>query len=125
VPQIVRTLGIPAVIGAGETLFHLWSQSSALDNCFAGSDSHWRMRMFSPAYGVAEDAATGSAAGPLAVHLVRHGLIRFGQQIEVLQGVEIGRPSTMYAKCDGTGDGIDAVEVAGSAIVIAHGRLCV
>ncbi len=38
-------------------------------NCFAGAGRHWRSRMFSPAYGVVEDAATGSAAGPLAIHL--------------------------------------------------------
>lgn len=92
-------------------------------NCFAGSDSHWRLRMFSPAYGVAEDAATGSAAGPLAVHLARHGLISFGQQIEILQGVEIGRPSTMRAKAEGTSERIESVEVAGSAVVVARGTL--
>ena len=32
-------------------------------NCFAGAGARWRIRMFSPAYGVVEDAATGSAAG--------------------------------------------------------------
>ncbi|MBT9117803.1 PhzF family phenazine biosynthesis protein, partial [Pseudomonas aeruginosa] len=36
---------------------------------------------------------TGSAAGPLAIHLARHRQIPYGQQIEILQGVEIGRPS--------------------------------
>ena len=92
-------------------------------NCFAGSGSQWRMRMFSPAYGVVEDAATGSAAGPLAVHLARHGLISFGQQIEILQGVEIGRPSTMRAKAEATSERIESVEVAGSAVVVARGTL--
>src|SRR5256885_13434154 len=47
-------------------------------NCFAGSGSRWKTRMFAPASGVAEDPATGSAAGPLAVHLVRHGRASFG-----------------------------------------------
>ncbi|MDP5993796.1 phenazine biosynthesis protein PhzF, partial [Pseudomonas aeruginosa] len=51
-------------------------------NCFAGAGRHWRSRMFSPAYGVVEDAATGSAAGPLAIHLARHRQIPYGQQIE-------------------------------------------
>jgi trans-2,3-dihydro-3-hydroxyanthranilate isomerase len=92
-------------------------------NCFAGSDAHWRLRMFSPAYGVVEDAATGSAAGALAVHLARHGLISFGQQIEILQGVEIGRPSTMRAKAEGTPERIESVEVAGSAVIVARGTL--
>ncbi len=53
--------------------------------------------MFAPHHGVTEDAATGSAAGPLAVHLARHGRIAFGEQIEITQGVEINRPSTLYA----------------------------
>jgi trans-2,3-dihydro-3-hydroxyanthranilate isomerase len=92
-------------------------------NCFAGSGTHWRMRMFSPAYGVAEDAATGSAAGPLAVHLARHGLIPFGRQIEILQGVEMGRTSRMFAQADGDNQRIDKVEVAGSAVVVARGTL--
>jgi trans-2,3-dihydro-3-hydroxyanthranilate isomerase len=93
--------------------------------CFAGSGSRWVMRMFSPAYGVAEDAATGSAAGPLAIHLVRHGLIAFGQQIEIRQGLEIGRPSTLYARAEGAGDRIETVEVGGSAVVVASGTLYV
>ena len=66
--------------------------------------------MFAPAHGVAEDAATGSAAGPLAVHLARHGRIAFGEQIEISQGVEIGRPSTLYAQADGTADRIERVD---------------
>ena len=66
-------------------------------NCFAGRAARWRTRMFSPAYGVVEDAATGSAAGPLAIHLARHGLAGWGQDIEIEQGVELGRPSLMRA----------------------------
>lgn len=94
-------------------------------NCFAGSGADWRMRMFSPAYGVAEDAATGSAAGPLAVHLARHGLIPFGRRIEILQGVEMGRPSRMYATVEGTGERIDQADVGGSAVVVGRGTLYV
>ena len=50
-------------------------------NCFAGSGTAWKTRMFAPGHGVAEDPATGSAAGPLAVHLARHGRIAFGEEI--------------------------------------------
>ena len=92
-------------------------------NCFAGEGDQWRMRMFSPAYGVSEDAATGSAAGPLAVHLAKHGLISFGQHIEIRQGVEIGRPSTMIATAFGSPEQVDSVEVAGSVVVVARGTL--
>ena len=92
-------------------------------NCFAGSGKRWKTRMFGPSYGVAEDPATGSAAGPLAVHLARHGRIAFGEEIEISQGVEVGRPSTLLARVEGDGDRIDRVEVAGSAVVVARGEL--
>jgi trans-2,3-dihydro-3-hydroxyanthranilate isomerase len=91
-------------------------------NCCAGSGARWKTRMFAPADGVPEDPATGSAAGPLACHLARHGLIAFGQEIEISQGAELGRPSTLYARADGTPDMIEAVEVGGSAVVVARGE---
>ncbi|HLI41239.1 MAG TPA: PhzF family phenazine biosynthesis protein [Streptosporangiaceae bacterium] len=71
----------------------------------------------------AEDPATGSAAGPLAVHLARHGRAGFGQEIEISQGAEIGRPSRLYARATGTAGRIEAVEVAGAAVVVARGEL--
>jgi trans-2,3-dihydro-3-hydroxyanthranilate isomerase len=91
-------------------------------NCFARSDSGWKTRMFAPADGVPEDAATGSGAGPLAIHLARHGWIAFGDEIEISQGAEVGRPSTLYARVFGEGDRIDRVEVGGSAVVVARGE---
>lgn len=91
-------------------------------NCFAGSASRWKLRMFSPDPGIAEDAASGSAAGPLACHLARHGRIDWGDEIVITQGVEIGRPSTLYARAVG-GDGlIEAVEVGGAAVTVARGE---
>lgn len=90
-------------------------------NCFAGSGRRWTTRMFAPADGVPEDAATGSAAGPLACHLARHGLIAFGDEIEISQGAQIGRPSTLYATAHGSGDAITRVEVAGGAVIVASG----
>ena len=92
-------------------------------SCIAGSGTRWKSRMFAPAYGVAEDPATGSAAGPLALHLARHGRIAFGQEIEIHQGAEIRRPSTLYARVEGTGDEVETVEVAGSVVVVANGEL--
>ena len=91
-------------------------------NCFAGSGLAWKTRMFAPAYGVTEDAATGSAAGPLAVHLARHGQIEWGEEIVVAQGAEIGRPSTLYALAEGSWERVERVEVSGSALVVARGE---
>ena len=90
-------------------------------NCFAGWGSHWKLRMFGLG-GIPEDPATGSAAGPLAVHLARHGKIAFGEEIEISQGAEIGRPSTLHARADGSADEIERVEVGGSAVVVARGE---
>jgi trans-2,3-dihydro-3-hydroxyanthranilate isomerase len=91
---------------------------------FARNGAGWKSRMFAPGngLGVAEDPATGSAAGPLAVHLVRHGRIDFGEEIEISQGAELGRPSTLYAHVEGTEDGIERVRVGGSAVVVARGE---
>ncbi len=91
-------------------------------NCFAGAGRQWKLRMFAPSSGVPEDPATGSAAGPLAVHLARYGRIAFGDEIEISQGVELGRPSTLYARAEGSGAELERVEVGGSAVIVARGE---
>jgi trans-2,3-dihydro-3-hydroxyanthranilate isomerase len=91
-------------------------------NTIAGKGSRWKTRMFAPGGGVAEDPATGSAAGPLAVHLARHGRIGYGDEIEISQGAEIGRPSTLYARVEGSADKLERVEVGGSAVIVARGE---
>jgi trans-2,3-dihydro-3-hydroxyanthranilate isomerase len=102
----LRGLGLPAALGT---------------NCIAGSGKRWKTRMFGLG-GIDEDPATGSAAGPLAVHLARHGRIAWGDEIEISQGAEIGRPSTLYARADGSADRVERVEVGGSAVVVARGE---
>jgi trans-2,3-dihydro-3-hydroxyanthranilate isomerase len=91
-------------------------------NCFAGSGEQWKTRMFAPGSGVAEDPATGSAAGPLALHLARYGRIGWGDEIRIEQGAEIGRPSILFARADGSPDAVERVEVGGSAVVVARGE---
>jgi trans-2,3-dihydro-3-hydroxyanthranilate isomerase len=91
-------------------------------NAFAGRGAAWKTRMFAPFHGVPEDPATGSAAGPLAVHLARHGRIGFGDEIEIRQGEEIGRPSRLYARAEGSADKIERVLVGGSAVIVARGE---
>jgi trans-2,3-dihydro-3-hydroxyanthranilate isomerase len=106
-PDLALLSDLPAVIGI---------------NCFAGSGQRWKTRMFAPGDGVPEDPATGSAAGPLALHLARHGRIAFGDEIEITQGVEIGRPSKLFARADGSADAVEAIEVGGSAVIVARGE---
>jgi trans-2,3-dihydro-3-hydroxyanthranilate isomerase len=106
-PDLNRLSGLSDVVGV---------------NCFAGSGSRWKTRMFAPSSGVAEDPATGSAAGPLALHLARHGRIDFGDEIEISQGAEVGRPSKLFARADGTAEKVERIEVGGSAVVVARGE---
>jgi len=99
-----------------------WQRLSKLGgvgiNCFAGSGKRWKTRMFAPEFGVAEDPATGSAAGPLALHLARHGEIAYGDEIEIVQGVEIERPSKLHACAHSP----EHIEVGGSAVIVARGE---
>jgi trans-2,3-dihydro-3-hydroxyanthranilate isomerase len=88
-------------------------------NCISGSGARWKNRMFWP---LGEDAATGSAAGPIACHVSRHGLVEWGEWIEISQGAEIGRPSTLFARADGAEGGIEGVFCGGRAVVVARGE---
>lgn len=93
-------------------------------SCFAPTftSGHFKTRMFGPALGVAEDPATGSAAGPLALHLARHGVTKFGEPIVLHQGAEIGRPSTLHARVEGSAESVETVAVGGSAVLVARGH---
>ena len=91
-------------------------------NCFAVEGTRAKTRCFVPTMGVPEDPATGSAAGPLALHLARHGRLDWGAELEISQGNEVGRPSTLYARVEGSRDGVERVEVGGSAVVVAKGE---
>jgi trans-2,3-dihydro-3-hydroxyanthranilate isomerase len=91
-------------------------------NVCAGQNESWKTRMFDPGLGIIEDPATGSAAGPLALHLARAGLIAFGQQIRIEQGAEVNRPSILYARAVGSADQLDRIEVGGSAVIVARGQ---
>jgi trans-2,3-dihydro-3-hydroxyanthranilate isomerase len=118
--QIVVGLEDEAVLGAGRPDGGAVASFGVTGvNCVTQGAAAWRSRMF---WANGEDPATGSAAGPIACHLARHGLIAWGEEIVLRQGVEMGRPSTLYARADG-GDGlIDAVEVGGTAVVVARGE---
>lgn len=91
-------------------------------NTFAPTHKGWKTRMFGPGMGVNEDSATGSAAGPLAVHLLRHGRIRSGDEICIEQGAELKRPSRLYARAHGNPAQVERVEVGGAAVVVGRGE---
>lgn len=88
------------------------------DICFSvfyAEGATGKTRMFAPGGGVAEDPATGSAAGPIALHLVRHGRLAPEQELKLSQGAELLRPSTLYARIMPDGSPLGRIEVeAGS-----------
>jgi trans-2,3-dihydro-3-hydroxyanthranilate isomerase len=92
-----------------------------------GSDATVYSRMFAPQAGVAEDAATGSASGPLGSYLVRHNVVSGGaaRKIVNLQGVKMKRPSRIHIKIEGEPDTIRRVQVGGEAVLVARGELLI
>jgi trans-2,3-dihydro-3-hydroxyanthranilate isomerase len=84
-----------------------------------------RARMFAPDQGVPEDPATGSAAtalvGALAPELAKDGVFR----LDILQGVEMGRPSLIQTETQAT-DGIaTAMTIRGKAVIVAEGVMTI
>jgi len=116
------TLGSQEEVAALRPDFSALVELEVMVSCFAGSGVAWKTRMFAPSDGVPEDPATGSAAGPLVVHLCRHSLVDWGEWIEISQGVEIGRPSTLFARADARGGELERVAVGGHAVVVARGE---
>jgi len=69
-----------------------------------------------------EDPATGSAGGSLGAYLVRYGRLRVGQALEIVQGVEMGRPSRIHVEV-GKASGYLVPRVSGSAVPILEGHI--
>ena len=78
-----------------------------------------RARMFAPLAGTVEDPATGSAATPLAALLLSLGKEQ-SAAFEIMQGVEMGRPSLLRAAARRTEDGIRAT-VGGGCVPVLTG----
>ncbi|HEX5535444.1 MAG TPA: PhzF family phenazine biosynthesis protein [Actinomycetales bacterium] len=84
-----------------------------------------RARLFAGDIGVAEDPATGSAALALAVQAVAAGLLPADgtSSFEVLQGVELGRPSTLHVEVDAEGGRAVQARVSGSVVPVSSGTI--
>ncbi|MBS7809530.1 PhzF family phenazine biosynthesis protein [Roseococcus pinisoli] len=80
-----------------------------------------RTRMFSPLAGTWEDAATGSAATPLAGFLLHLSGAENGAW-EITQGVEMGRPSVLHTTARRTPEGIRAT-VGGGCVRMFEGSV--
>lgn len=74
-------------------------------------------RFFNPTVGIAEDPATGTAAGPLATHLVAHRVAPSGRML-IEQGTALGRTSLIEVEVRDT-----SVKVSAHAVTVATGEL--
>jgi trans-2,3-dihydro-3-hydroxyanthranilate isomerase len=79
-------------------------------------------RFFAPDDGIAEDAATGSAAGALAGYLTYQGAISAGK-FTIEQGDFMKRPSRIFAEVSGEKGNVNYVKIGGASVVIAKGEL--
>ncbi|MCA0301519.1 MAG: PhzF family phenazine biosynthesis protein [Proteobacteria bacterium] len=87
----------------------------------AGDVAKLRARMFSPLSGTLEDAATGSAATPLAALLLSLDA-RPRARFDIVQGVEMGRPSLLVCSAWRAADGVRA-SVGGTCVPVLSGEL--
>jgi trans-2,3-dihydro-3-hydroxyanthranilate isomerase len=121
VPDIARfrhavTQYAPPGMGPKRLPLYLYARNGE-----AGNRTCLRARMFSPLSGTVEDAATGSAATPLAALL----LSLTGDQerrFDITQGVEMGRPSLLLASAHRADDGIRAA-VGGGCVPMLKGEI--
>jgi len=109
VPDLAALRALPLGTGLSVTS---WEPGSA------------RSRVFVPGVGVPEDAATGSAALGLGVHLAAGGLLPEGPTAYVVrQGEQVGRPSLLRCTVTVRDGRAVATTVAGSVVPVARGEV--
>jgi trans-2,3-dihydro-3-hydroxyanthranilate isomerase len=91
---------------------------------FAPVENGAYSRMFAPQLGVPEDPATGSAAGPLAAYMMKHGLVSSdsGTRFVNEQGMKMGRRSLLHVLIHGE-KGADGIEVGGNVVHVAEAKM--
>ncbi len=131
-PNVYIALRDPAAVDrawidlAGIRALHGGEASTDCVFVFAPTEHGAYSRMFAPEHGVIEDPATGSATGPLAAYMMRHGIAdsRDGTTLVSEQGSKMGRRSFLHVAIHGD-NGSEGIEVGGSVVEFAHGTLAV
>ncbi len=87
-----------------------------------GEATRLRTRMFAPLDGILEDPATGSANAALAALLTS---LAPGEDVDlaydIIQGVEMGRPSRLLATARKTAEGPVLASIAGDCVPVMRG----
>ena len=103
-------------------LAHLMAERGTLAYCCAaGKRGEVFARGMVP-WSLYEDPATGSAAGSLGAYLVQHGKLAPGENLEIAQGVEMGRPSEIQVEVERVGTKL-VPRVSGTAVPVLEGHL--
>jgi trans-2,3-dihydro-3-hydroxyanthranilate isomerase len=131
VPVQVVSTGAPMVVAPvrnASRLQRLWPDYDRIGALLAGQSAIvlyvvWvdpgagsaRARSFAGSPEIGEDPATGAAAGALMAHAhARVGV----ERLDIVQGVEMGRPSQLRAAVEG-----DRVRVGGDVVVVVEGMI--
>ena len=125
-PNIYIPLRDPATVDRAEidgAAYHRLVSHRDEPTCvfvFAPTASGAYSRMFSQEHGIVEDPATGSATGPLAAFMMKHGLVANGDGTRFLseQGTKMGRRSLLHVLIHGE-NGAAGIEVGGHVTHIA------
>ena len=98
--------GLRVLKGAANEFFCVFLFATTPDGAYS--------RMFAPDYGIPEDPATGSSTGPLAVFMIRQGLLSSaaGTRFVSEQGTKMGRRSLLHIELRGE-NGTDGIYVGG------------
>jgi trans-2,3-dihydro-3-hydroxyanthranilate isomerase len=103
-------------------LAHLIAEHGTLAYCFAaGRRGEVFARGMVP-WALYEDPATGSAAGSLAAYLVQQGKLGLGENLDIHQGIEMGRPSEIQVQVERAGTKL-VPRVSGTAVPVLEGHI--
>jgi trans-2,3-dihydro-3-hydroxyanthranilate isomerase len=82
-------------------------------------------RMYGPGFGIAEDPATGAAAAALVgAAALAGGADQSGNlNLNIVQGVAMGRPSLLSASAHLEGSELRSIEVGGGCAFVAEGKI--
>ena len=137
---VVASAGVPFVcipLASRSALARISPSAARLIGAFGGTadsvyvfcrddegEGDFRARMFGANMGIDEDPATGSAAAALAAVLMLGERPGDGfNAYDILQGVEMGRPSVVRLGLEVEGGMLARVTIGGGAVVVAEGLL--
>lgn len=90
--------------------------------CFTFTDPNQgnvvESRFFNPLIGIDEDAATGTAAGPLIGFLAKNNYVQLNKEYKILQGVKLKQPSLIDVMARD-----NDILVGGSSIITMQGKI--